>query len=112
MWYDDVELDGIDDAVIAAAVATIDELFVFWITDALDATVDEAYDCDIGLANCDLMIDDRWDSKQNKTKHKKKLDWKSYICTFREQGGKFIWTHLIFGCITGCHMWWVIASIQ
>lgn len=57
MRYDDVELDGIDVAVIAAAVATIDELFC--ITDAFDVTVDEADDCDIGLASCDVMVADR-----------------------------------------------------
>lgn len=57
MRYDDVELDGIDVAVIAAAVATIDELFC--ITDALDVTADEADGCDIGLATCDVMVDDR-----------------------------------------------------
>lgn len=57
MRYDDVELDGIDVAVIAAAVATIDELFC--IADAFDVTVDEADACDIGLAGCDVMVDDR-----------------------------------------------------
>lgn len=57
MRYDDVELDGIDVGVIAAAVATIDELFC--IADAIDVTVDEADACDIGLASCDVMVDDR-----------------------------------------------------
>lgn len=57
MRYDDVELDGIDVAVIAAAVATIDELFC--ITDGLGVSVDEAVDCDIGLATWDVMVDDR-----------------------------------------------------
>lgn len=44
-------------AVIAAAVATIDELFC--ITFVLDVTVDEADDCNIGLAECDFMVDGR-----------------------------------------------------
>lgn len=53
MWY----ADGIDVAVIAAAVATIDELVC--ITDVFVVTVDEADDCNIGLADCDFTLDGR-----------------------------------------------------
>lgn len=55
MWYDAAELDGIDVAVIAAAVATIVELFC--ITDVFDIMVDEADDCDLMVnGRCKKML--------------------------------------------------------